>query len=100
MDKDARIKELEERNAKLEEELQATKEHLKKYTAPASSKVYYEKHKEEHKQRVKEYQQRTNYKSDYKPTSEQRKEYNRQAYLKKKANLKNEMEEKQNEDNI
>ena len=33
------------------EELQATKEHLKKYTAPASSKVYYEKHKEEVKRR-------------------------------------------------
>ena len=31
---------------------------------------------------------------------EQRKEYNRQAYLKKKAKLKNEMEEKQNEENI
>ena len=31
MDDKARIKELEEKNAKLEEELQATKEHLKKY---------------------------------------------------------------------
>ena len=65
MDNEEKIKELEEKNAKLQEELQATKEHLKKYTAPASSKVYYEKHKEEQKQRVKEYQQRTNYKSDY-----------------------------------
>jgi len=71
MDDKAKIKELEEENAKLEkenarleEELQATKEHLKKYTAPASSKLYYEKHKEEQKQRVKEYQKRTNYKSD------------------------------------
>ena len=34
MDKDEIIKELAEKNAKLEEELQATKEHLKKYTAP------------------------------------------------------------------
>jgi hypothetical protein len=81
------IKELEEENAKLKEELHATKEHLKKYTAPASSKVYYEKHKEEQKQRVKEYQQRTNYKSDYKPTPEQKKEYARRAYLKKKEKL-------------
>jgi len=40
MDKDLRIKELEEKNALLETELQATKEHLKKYTAPPSSKVY------------------------------------------------------------
>ena len=82
MDDKARIKELEEKNAKLEEELQATKEHLKKYTAPASSKLYYEKHKEEQKQRVKEYQKRTNYKSDYKPSPEQKKEYNRREYLK------------------
>ena len=53
MDKDEKIKEIRRKNAKLEEELQATKEHLKKYTAPASSKVYYEKHKEAQKQRVK-----------------------------------------------
>jgi hypothetical protein len=100
MDYQLRIKELEEENAKLKEELHATKEHLKKYTAPASSKVYYEKHKEEQKQRVKEYQQRTNYKSDYKATPEQKKEYARRAYLKKKEKLKNETEEKQNDENI
>jgi 5-methylcytosine-specific restriction endonuclease McrA len=47
MDYQLRIKELEEENAKLKEELHATKEHLKKYTAPASSKIYYEKHKED-----------------------------------------------------
>lgn len=94
MDKDARIKELEERNAKLEEELQATKEHLKKYTAPASSKVYYEKHKEEHKQRVKEYKERTNYHSNL--SSEKKKEYARRAYLNKKAKLKLEKETNQN----
>tara|TARA_B110000003_G_C16129349_1_gene331067 strand:- start:62 stop:355 length:294 start_codon:yes stop_codon:yes gene_type:complete len=96
MDKDARIKELEERNAKLEEELQATKEHLKKYTAPASSKIYYEKHKEEHKQRVKEYQQRTNYKSTYVASPEKKKEYARRAYLKKKEKLTLEKEANQN----
>ena len=67
MDKDARIKELEERNAKLEEELQATKEHLKKYTAPASRREYYERNKEKEKQRSREYQQRTNYKNNSKP---------------------------------
>ena len=46
MDNQARINQLEEENAKLKEELQSVKEHLKKYTAPASRKVYYEKTKE------------------------------------------------------
>jgi len=100
MDKDEIIKELAEKNAKLEYELQATKEHLKKYTAPASRKVYYEKNKEKEKQRAKEYQQKTNYKSDYKPTPEQKKEYNRREYLKRKENLKKEMEEKTDNENI
>ena len=39
MDNQARINQLEEENAKLKEELQSVKEHLKKYTAPPSSKV-------------------------------------------------------------
>jgi hypothetical protein len=51
---------LKNRIAELEKELEETKEHLKRYTAPASSKVYYQKHKEEQKQRVREYQQKTN----------------------------------------
>ena len=42
-----KIKQLEEKNALLEKELTDTKEHLKKYTAPLRSKVYYENHKEE-----------------------------------------------------
>jgi hypothetical protein len=94
------IKELTEENAKLKEELQTTKEHLKKYTAPASSKVYYEKHKEAQKQRVKEYQQKTNYKSNYNPTPEQKKIYARRAYLKRKEKLQKESDEKQNDENI
>ena len=81
MDKDEIIKELAEKNAKLEEELQATKEHLKKYTAPVSRKVYYENNKEVIKERVKKYNKDTN----YKPTPEQKKEYNRQSYLKRKC---------------
>ncbi len=100
MDNEEKIKELEEKNAKLQEELQATKEHLKKYTAPASSKVYYKKHKEAQKQRVKEYQQKTNYKSDYNPTPEQKKIYARRAYLKRKEKLQKELEEKQTDENI
>ena len=91
MDKDEKIKELEDENIKL-------KEQLDKYLL--KNKTYYENNKTEHKQRVKEYQQRTNYKSDYKPTPEQKKEYNRREYLKRKEKLKKELEEKQNDDNI
>jgi hypothetical protein len=100
MDNEEKIKEMEEKISNLETELQATKEHLKKYTAPASSKVYYEKHKEAQKQRVKEYQQKTNYKSDYNPTPEQKKIYARRAYLKRKEKLQKELEEKQTDENI
>ena len=55
MDNQAKIKELEERNAKLEAELQATKEHLKKYTAPASRKEYYINNKEVINERNRKY---------------------------------------------
>ena len=96
MDNQARINQLEEENAKLKEELQAVKEHLKKYTAPASRKVYYEKNKEKEKQRAKEYKEKTNYKS----TPEQKKEYNKQAYLRRKEKLKKEIEEQQDVENV
>ena len=96
----SKFKLLEEENEKLRNELNEIKSHLKKYTAPASSKVYYEKHKEAQKQRVKEYQQRTNYKSDYKPTPEQKKEYNRREYLKRKEKLQKESEESIKNENI
>ena len=91
-----KLKITEEQNIKLEQELQATKAHLKKYTAPTSSKIYYEKHKEAHKQRVKEYKEKIN----YKPTPEQKKEYNKQAYLKRKTKIKNETEGISNNENI
>ena len=93
------IKQILEENAKLKEELQATKEHLKKYTAPASRKVYYENNKEAVLERVKKYNKDNN----YKPTPEQKKEYNRQSYVRRKEKLKKEIkeiEEKQNDDNI
>ena len=94
MDDKELIKELTERNAILEEELEATKEHLKKYTAPAYKKAYYQRNKEEHKKRVREYQIRTNYKNKNtsKPTPENKKEYNRRAYLKRKEKMKDEKE--------
>jgi shikimate kinase len=94
MDKDERIKGLEETVFKLETELQSTKEHLKKYTAPASRKMYYENNKEVINERNRTYKENTN----YKPTPEQKKEYNRQAYLIRKEKLK--MEETQNNENI
>ena len=96
MDNQARINQLEEENATLKEELQAVKEHLKKYTAPASRKEYYENNKEKEKQRAKEYKEKTNYKS----TPEQKKEYNKQAYLRRKEKLKKEIEEQQNVENV
>jgi len=96
MDNEEKIKEMEEQISNLETELQATKEHLKKYTAPASRKVYYENNKEAIKERVKKCREKTTYKS----TPEQRKEYNKISYLRKKEKLKKEMDEKQNNENI
>ena len=90
MDKDEKIKALEEENAKLQHELQVTREHLKKYTAPASRKIYYENNKERILEKMKA-----------NPTpSEKRKEYNKQSYLRRKEKLKKEMEEKSNNENI
>jgi len=84
---------LEEENAILKKELLETKEHLKKYTAPANMKKYYETHKEEIKQKVKDYKEKTNYK--YEATPEQKKAWARTAYLNKKEKLK-----KANEQNM
>ena len=95
MDNQARIQELEEENARLKEDLQLTKEHLKKYTAPASRREYYEKNKEAILERIKKY----NADTGYKPTPEQKKEYNKQCYLKRKEKLKKELEEKQENEN-
>jgi hypothetical protein len=69
----------------LEDELNETKQHLKKYTAPKRSKVYYENHKDEINSRSK---QDPNYK-------EKRKEYNKTSYLRRKEKAK--MEEPKNE---
>jgi hypothetical protein len=93
-----KIKEILEENAKLKEELQETKEHLNQYTASSYSKEYYEKNKDTIKERNANYKKNTNYKYD--PTPEKKKEYARRAYLKRKENLRKEMDEKQNTDNI
>ena len=80
---------LKQKNSSLEDEIVKLKEHLKKYTAPTRSKTYYENHKEEVIQKVKHYKETTQYK--YIPTTEQKKEYNKKAYLKRK-----EQQEKEN----
>jgi hypothetical protein len=67
----------------LQNELNETKEHLKKYTAPSYKKIYYENNKEVIKQKAKEYKETKN----YNPTPEQKKKWARTAYLKKKEKL-------------
>ena len=83
---DEKYKLLEEENKRLQDELTAVKEHLKKYTAPARSKKFYENHKEEIKQKVREYKEKTNYNTNV--PKEKKKEYNKIAYQKKKEQLK------------
>lgn len=69
-----KIKILEEENKTLRIELDETKEHLKKYTAPKRNKKYYETHKEELLNKMK-----------LEPiSSDKRKEYNKNYYLKRK----------------
>jgi hypothetical protein len=63
--------------ADLEKEVCDLKDRLKKYTAPARSKTYYENHKEELLLKMK----------NNKPSPEQIKERNRRAYLKRKEKL-------------
>ena len=50
------------------------------------------------KQRVKECREKTNYISTISP--EKKKEYNKQAYLRRKEKLKKEIEETKNDENI
>jgi hypothetical protein len=73
---------LKEENEKIKSELQETKEHLKKYTAPVRCKTFYENHKEEIKLKVKEYKEKTNY--DKNISKDKKSEYNKKAYQKKK----------------
>jgi len=73
------ISKLEEQIKELTKELNETKEHLKKYTAPSRSKTYYENHKEELLEKMKKYT----------PSQDIIKEKNRKAYLKRKEKMKN-----------
>lgn len=70
----------------LQNELNETKEHLKKYTAPSYKKIYYENNKEKLLEKMKS-----------NPTPpDKRKEYNRQSYLRRKEKLKKETEGNEN----
>jgi len=80
------VEELINKNKILEEENKELKEKLKKYTAPARHKTYYENHKQEILAKNKE----------YKVSPEKKKEYARTAYLNKKEKLKKETEQSQN----
>ena len=90
------VLELEAEITRLKEELDATKAHLKRYTAPEGRKEYYENNKE----RIREQIYKSREKTGYMSTPEQRKEYNKRAYLKRKERLQKETEEKQNSENI
>ena len=65
-------------------ELDETKQHLKKYTAPDRSKTYYQTHKEEILIKKKE----ASSKQDPTISKERRKEINKRAYQKRKENMK------------
>ena len=79
---------LKRENEKLKNELSETKEQLNKYLY--KNKTYYEKNKEKHIENVKKYKEETNY--TYKPSPEQKKEWARRAYLKKKEKLAKNLE--------
>ena len=65
---------LKKENEELKNKVIELEDKLKKYTAPARSKTYYENHKDELLEKMKKYKQ----------TPEQIKERNKKAYLKKK----------------
>jgi len=71
---------LRKENEELRNKVLELEEKLKKYTAPARSKTYYENHKEELLEKMK----------NYKQTPEQIKERNRKAYLKRKEKAEQE----------
>ena len=80
MDTEELLKEMIAKNAILEQELQDMKDHLKKYTAPERSKIYYQTHKEEILLKKKE----ASIKHDHVISKERRKEINKRAYQKRK----------------
>ena len=71
---------LRKENEDLKNKVIELEERLKKYTAQARSKTYYENHKDELLEKMKKYKQ----------TPEQIKERNKKAYLKRKEKMEKE----------
>jgi hypothetical protein len=69
-----KMEELQKENELLKNKIKELEERLKKYTAPARSKTYYENHKEELLEKMKKNT----------PCPDKIKEKNRKAYLKRK----------------
>ena len=69
---------LKQENEQLKKRVAELEEHLKKYTAPARSKTYYENHKEEIQLKTK----------DRIIPPDKKKEYNKNYYLRKKEKNK------------
>jgi hypothetical protein len=80
------IETLKKRVAELEAELELTKQHLKKYTAPTRNKKYYEENKEAILEKNKIYKKTVVV--DKEALAERRKEINKRAYEKRKEKLK------------
>ena len=88
------ISSLKAENESISETLNETKVHLKRYTAPASKKKYYQENKEKIINRVKKYQERTNYKQ----SKEQAKEYYKNTCLRRKEKLEETLEKEEKDD--
>ena len=84
------VLELEAEITRLKEEFDATKAHLKRYTAPGYNKEYYEQNRE----RILQQKTKSRLKTGYKYDPEKRKECNKRAYQKRKERLQKEAEEK------
>ena len=82
---------LKQKILSLEQEIEQLKEHLKKYTAPTRSKLFYENHKTTVLQKNKEYKDKTNYYLNL--SNEKKKEYAKTAYLNKKNKLQKNVKE-------
>lgn len=79
---------LKQRIIELENELEKTREHLKKYTSGKNNKNYYEKHKEQIMEDGRKYLNKLK-----EENPEKIKEYRRRAYLKRKEKLQKEKEQ-------
>lgn len=82
---------LKKRVAELETELELTKQHLKKYTAPNRNKKYYEENKDIIIEKNKLYKKSVII--DKELLAEKRKEANKRAYEKRKEKLKQKNED-------